>query len=87
MQWHPTIGISPETADQCPIQNKIVVGFDTRFLSDRFAGEVARVLAANGFTVLLANPMRPRRPFPIAVKESMCHRGRDDHRLAQCAAL
>ncbi|MGH2521311.1 MAG: phosphoglucomutase/phosphomannomutase family protein, partial [Anaerolineales bacterium] len=30
--------------------NLMVVGFDTRFLSDRFATEVARVLAANGFT-------------------------------------
>ena len=37
-----------------PDPKKIVVGYDTRFLSDRFAGEVARVLAANGFTVLLA---------------------------------
>ena len=31
---------------QVPDKNKIVVGYDTRFLSDRFAGEVARVLAA-----------------------------------------
>jgi phosphomannomutase len=27
---------------------EVVVGFDTRFLSDRFAAETARVLAANG---------------------------------------
>lgn len=32
---------------------KFVVGFDTRFLSDRYARDVARVLAANGYTVLL----------------------------------
>lgn len=32
----------------------MVVGFDTRFLSDRYAQEVARVLAANGFTVYLS---------------------------------
>ena len=31
---------------------KMVVGFDTRFLSDRYATEVARVLAANGYTVI-----------------------------------
>src|SRR5690242_7082113 len=31
----------------------VIVGFDTRFLSDRFAAEVARVLAANGLTVRL----------------------------------
>ena len=32
---------------------KFVIGFDTRFLSDRYAAEVARVLAANGYHVLL----------------------------------
>lgn len=36
-----------------------VVGFDTRFLSDRFAVEVARVLAANGYTVHLAQSDSP----------------------------
>src|SRR5574338_1199019 len=46
---------SAQTSDP----KKIVVGFDTRFLSDRFAGEVARVLAANGFTVLLAQSDSP----------------------------
>jgi len=34
-------------------QKKIVVGYDTRFLSDRFAIDVARVLAGNGYTVFL----------------------------------
>src|ERR1044071_8668465 len=47
---------------------KIVVGFDTRFLSDRFAGEVARVLAANGFTVLLAQSDAPTPAISYAVK-------------------
>jgi phosphomannomutase len=37
----------------------IVVGFDTRFLSDRYAVDVARVLAANGFTVHLAQSDAP----------------------------
>lgn len=49
---------------------KIVVGFDTRFLSDRFAGEVARVLAANGFTVLLAQADAPTPAISYAVKNS-----------------
>jgi len=31
----------------------MVVGFDTRFLSDRYAAEAARVLAANGYKVYL----------------------------------
>lgn len=49
--------------------NKIVIGFDTRFLSDRFAGEVARVLAANGFTVLLAQSDSPTPAISYAVKD------------------
>ncbi len=48
--------------------NKIVIGFDTRFLSDRFAGEVARVLAANGFTVLLTQADSPTPAISYAVK-------------------
>ncbi len=47
---------------------KIVIGFDTRFLSDRFAGEVARVLAANGFIVLLAQSDAPTPAISYAVK-------------------
>jgi phosphomannomutase len=47
---------------------KIVVGFDTRFLSDRYAGEVARVLSANGFTVLLAQSDAPTPSISYAVK-------------------
>src|SRR5512142_115204 len=47
---------------------KIVVGFDTRFLSDRYAGEVARVLAANGFTVLLAQADAPTPAVSFAVR-------------------
>jgi alpha-D-glucose phosphate-specific phosphoglucomutase len=46
----------------------MVVGFDTRFLSDRFAVEVARVLAANGLTVLLAQSDAPTPAVSYAVK-------------------
>ncbi|NJN97728.1 MAG: hypothetical protein HC875_28435 [Anaerolineales bacterium] len=41
------------------IQPEIVIGFDTRFLSDRFAAEVARVMAANGITAYLARADAP----------------------------
>src|SRR5258705_2136952 len=51
----------------CPDPKKIVVGFDTRFLSDRYAGEVGRVLAANGFTVLLAQSDAPTPAISYAV--------------------
>lgn len=48
---------------------KIIVGYDTRFLSDRYAGEVARVLAANGFNVLLAQSDSPTPSISYAVKQ------------------
>jgi len=50
-----------------PDPHKIVVGFDTRFLSDRFAQEVARVLAANGFTVYLSQADVPTPAISYAV--------------------
>src|SRR5919108_2515305 len=37
----------------------IVVGYDTRFGSDRFARAVAEVLAGNGIHVLLSNRFQP----------------------------
>ncbi len=38
---------------------EIVIGFDTRFLSDRFAAEAARVMAANGIVAHLARADAP----------------------------
>lgn len=51
-----------------PDPHKMVVGFDTRFLSDRFAAEVSRVLAANGFTVYLAQADAPTPAISYAVE-------------------
>lgn len=48
--------------------HKMVVGYDTRFLSDRYAGDAARVLAANGFTVHLAQSDAPTPAISYAVK-------------------
>lgn len=45
-----------------------VVGFDTRFLSDRYATEIARVLAANGFKVLLSHADAPTPAISYAVR-------------------
>jgi alpha-D-glucose phosphate-specific phosphoglucomutase len=42
-----------------PDTRSVVVGFDTRFLSDRYASDVARVLAANGYSVHLAQADAP----------------------------
>ncbi len=47
---------------------KVVVGFDTRFLSDRYAAEVARVLAANGYTVYISQADAPTPAISYAVR-------------------
>jgi len=49
-------------------QRKMVVGFDTRFLSDRYAADVARVLAANGYTVYLTQSDAPAPAISYAVR-------------------
>jgi phosphomannomutase len=48
--------------------NKIVVGFDTRFLSDRYAVDAARVLAANGYTVFLSQADAPSPAISYTVR-------------------
>jgi alpha-D-glucose phosphate-specific phosphoglucomutase len=47
---------------------KMVVGFDPRFLSDRYAADVARVFAANGFSVHLAQADAPTPAISYAIK-------------------
>jgi len=47
---------------------KMVVGFDTRFLSDRYAAEVARVLAGNGYTVHLTQGDAPTPAISYTVR-------------------
>jgi phosphomannomutase len=56
------------SANRVPNLN-VVVGFDTRFLSDRYAGDVARVLAANGFHVYLAQSDCPTPAISFSVKK------------------
>jgi phosphomannomutase len=47
---------------------RMVVGFDTRFLSDRYAVEAARVLAANGYQVALTTADIPTPVLSFAVR-------------------
>lgn len=49
-------------------QNSVVVGFDTRFLSDRYAIEVANVLVANDLAVYLSKADCPTPALSYAVK-------------------
>lgn len=48
----------------------VVIGYDTRFLSDRYAAEVARVMAANNITTWLA---RADTPTP-AISHAVVHK-------------
>ena len=47
----------------------VVVGFDTRFLSDRYAMDVSRVLAANGFHVYLAQSDCPTPAISFSIPQ------------------
>ena len=58
--------IRESTAGRDPVA---VVGFDTRFLSDRYAIEVARVLAGNGIAVHLTRNHAPTPAVSLAVKQ------------------
>lgn len=56
------------TLEQPPDPQRVVVGFDTRFLSDRYAWDAARVLAANGYTVHLTQADAPTPAISYAVR-------------------
>jgi len=62
--WNNGLPI-PENTDP----HKMVVGFDTRFLSDRYASDVARVLAANDYTVYLASADAPTPAISYTVRQ------------------
>jgi alpha-D-glucose phosphate-specific phosphoglucomutase len=62
-EWINGSSISPP-----PDAHRMVVGFDTRFLSDRYAVEAARVLAANGYKVYLTPADVPTPAVSYAVR-------------------
>ncbi|MCJ7659318.1 MAG: phosphoglucomutase/phosphomannomutase family protein, partial [Anaerolineales bacterium] len=57
--------------EETPTPTKMVVGYDTRFLSDRYANDVARVLAGNGYEVFLSQADAPT----PAISYSVRHKG------------
>ncbi len=61
--WH-----SNNSKNINPDPNRVVVGFDTRFLSDRYARDVARVMTANGYTVYIAQADASTPSISFAVK-------------------
>ena len=52
-----------------------MIGFDTRFMSDRYARDVARVLAANGFKAFLAQADCPTPAISFAVQKMRANAG------------
>ncbi|HEY8450487.1 MAG TPA: phosphoglucomutase/phosphomannomutase family protein, partial [Bacillota bacterium] len=50
-------------------RGRVIVGYDTRFLSPRFAEEAAAVLAGNGFEVLLVDRPTPTPAVSWAIRE------------------
>jgi len=53
--------------EENPTNPSVVIGFDTRFLSDRYAAEVACVMAANDIQALLARADTPTPAISYAV--------------------
>jgi phosphomannomutase len=60
--------LSQAVADYLGGQKTVAVGFDTRFMSDKFAGIVAEILKNNGIDVLLSNQPIPTPALSFIVK-------------------
>ena len=54
---------------------EVVIGFDTRFLSDRFASEVARVMAGNGIVSWLSRSDVPTPAVSYNIKDKQAAAG------------
>ncbi|MBI4982255.1 MAG: phosphoglucomutase/phosphomannomutase family protein [Candidatus Omnitrophica bacterium] len=61
--------VSQAVADYAGSGKKIVVGFDTRFMSGIFAEIAAKVFSANGMEVILSDRPTPTPALSFAVKE------------------
>ena len=53
----------------------VVIGYDTRFLSERFALEAAKLLSKNGVTVFLADRDAPSQALALQVIRRKCQGG------------
>jgi alpha-D-glucose phosphate-specific phosphoglucomutase len=61
--------INNEGRDIQAKDRRIAVGFDTRFLSDRYAEHIARVMAANGIRMILSDQATPTPSLSFAVRQ------------------
>lgn len=62
-------GVARYHAELGAVSGPLVVGYDTRFLSDAFARAAAEVLAANGLSVVLADGPVPTPVVCCAIVE------------------
>ena len=60
--------LSQAVADYLGVDKSVAIGFDTRFMSDRFAAIVAEILNNNGIKVLLSDGPTPTPTLSFAVK-------------------
>lgn len=61
--------LAQAVADYLGCQKKVAIGYDTRFLSDRFAETAANVFKNNGIEVILANRPIPTPALSFTVKK------------------
>ncbi|MEZ0323464.1 MAG: phosphoglucomutase/phosphomannomutase family protein [Hydrogenothermaceae bacterium] len=54
---------------------KVIIGYDTRFMSNDFALAVAEVFSSNGFKVILSKGIATTPALSLAVKELKCDEG------------
>jgi phosphomannomutase len=67
--------LSQAVADYLGSGKKIAVGYDTRFMSGKFAQAVAEVLGDNGIKVILSDCPLPTPALSLAVKNNKCDLG------------
>lgn len=67
--------IHGDAASAANARPRVVVGFDTRFLSDRYAAETARVMAGNGIDTWLARADTPTPAVSYAIVHKQAHGG------------
>ncbi|MFH0855067.1 MAG: phosphoglucomutase/phosphomannomutase family protein [Candidatus Omnitrophota bacterium] len=67
--------LAQATADYLGEGKKIVIGFDTRFMSDKFAFVVAEVISNNAIEVILSEAPVPTPALSLAVKEMQADLG------------
>ncbi|MDX1615850.1 MAG: phosphoglucomutase/phosphomannomutase family protein [Candidatus Promineifilaceae bacterium] len=67
--------IADYVLEEEPDNPVVVIGFDTRFLSDRYAAEVARVMAANNILTWLARADTPTPAVSYAVANKQATAG------------